>query len=204
MEIEVGKKYVSRDGKIVTIVKYDNEHRYGEHYYPYKGDNGYSYTEHGCFYISIRYNANINDLVEEYSEDDINDNAMKLEFGKKYVNRNGKIVTIVEYDPENKCDEYHYPYKGDNGFTYTENGRFYVGDDYNSREDLVMEYEDHERISEKNETISKEYITGRVDILIECLMDDCGLITNTGGNEFAVNAIKHCVCKIKEVFSEIM
>lgn len=130
---------------------------------------------------------------------------MRLEVGKNYVTRHGSIVTIVEIDNSYTHGGYRYPYKGDNGLYYTDNGRFFIGGDGNHEDvdDLVKEHKEDDCMKE-NETIDKEYVIECIDLLIDCLGNDINLINNTGGSELAVNAINHCISKIKEAFSEIM
>lgn len=60
MKIEVGKKYLTRDGKVVGITeKRDNQ------YTPYVGSNMYTYSEDGRVYITMTCNY---DLISEYQE----------------------------------------------------------------------------------------------------------------------------------------
>lgn len=201
LQLEVGKMYVNRRGKTVTIVEIDNNRKYHEVCYPYKGDNGYYYTEHGCFYVyDDGKSKDMNDLVKEYKDDETM-NELKLEVGKKYVTRDGYIVTITEIDNNYMHNNVHYPYKGNNERRYTENGYFYVCDDskYVDINALVKEYKEDETINEKRETIDKEYLAKCFDNLINDLEKDIILIKNTGGSASAVSAIKHCIDKINKV-----
>jgi len=61
VKIEVGKKYVRRDGDVVTIVKDDGHHRY-----PLVSDKNDDYTNSGKFYDGAL--TDDRDLIREYVE----------------------------------------------------------------------------------------------------------------------------------------
>ena len=130
IKLQVGKTYRSREGEEVKIV------RNGGGEYPCQGDNGYWYTESG------RWEGNgvesPDDLIEEVMISDVNQKhnemkTLKLQVGKTYRNRKGEEVKII--GKNNKC---WYPYQGDNGYWYMENGKW---DNYCTRhpENLVAE-----------------------------------------------------------------
>lgn len=67
---------------------------------------------------------------------------MKLEVGKKYVTRRGDIITITEYDGDYEFNGVKYPYRGSNGFTYTEDGDLMVlEEDHVGYLDIIKEHE---------------------------------------------------------------
>jgi len=57
---------------------------------------------------------------------------MKIELGKTYVNREGKEITITEFEDEQPVE---YPYLGDNNISYTSEGRYILGKE--SKLDLI-------------------------------------------------------------------
>ncbi len=59
---------------------------------------------------------------------------LKLEVGKKYVNRVGKVIEIVQKD-----EDVNWPYVDSNGDTYEEQGYFCDGTSW-SENDLIEEY----------------------------------------------------------------
>jgi len=59
---------------------------------------------------------------------------LKLEVGKKYVNRAGKVIEIVQKDKD-----VNWPYVDSNGDTYEEHGYFCDGTSW-SENDLIEEY----------------------------------------------------------------
>lgn len=60
LKLEVGKKYVNRDGDIIKIIAFS-----GEITFPYLGNDGETYTEYGS-YLAMGFNQY--DLVEECTE----------------------------------------------------------------------------------------------------------------------------------------
>ncbi len=202
LNLEVGKKYVARNGDIVTITEIDNDFT-NKNIYPCKGDNDLYYTEHGSFLIGS--GGTNDDLVKEYKEDEAM-NKLQLEFGKKYVTRGGKIFTISGVDNSYKYSGILYPYKGDNELYCTEHGSFLVDCDGNNKytdDDLIKEYKEDECMNEKNETINKKYVIECINKIINDLEEDINLINSTGGSGLSVNAIKRCINKINEVFLKL-
>ena len=59
---------------------------------------------------------------------------LKLEVGKKYVNRSGKVIEIVQKD-----EDVNWPYVDSNGDSYEEQGYFCDGTSW-SENDLIEEY----------------------------------------------------------------
>ena len=135
MKLEVGKKYKNRLGGIAEIVG-----ETGCEIYSYKSSHDYAYTESG----KLWWNGTSDyDLIEEYIEpkeekvlidlDKVKAEDMKLEVGKKYKNRIGEIVEIV-----NKTVCEIYCYKSSGGDTYTESGNVWWY--CTSGHDLMEEY----------------------------------------------------------------
>lgn len=93
--------------------------------------------------------------------------SLKLEVGKTYLSREGDRVGIVEYIENNIYHEY----RGDNGETYHEGGRWdYCGDE--CVEDLISEYVE-ETIKEGTMTFNyEEFKKGR------SVIDEDGNIVN--------------------------
>lgn len=60
MQLEVGKTYVNRLGKLCKIVEYDSD---PDNVYPYMDNNGREYIESGNFYLIVEDDF---DLIEEY------------------------------------------------------------------------------------------------------------------------------------------
>lgn len=117
LALKVGKYYKNRMGKVVKIT----EHTPGSDY-PYLGDSNLTYTAQGFYFPDSGLTDN--DLIEE---------ILKLEVEKTYKTREGESVHIIsmrEYDTD-------YPFEGDNGQSYTENGLVY--DDATDDDDLIEE-----------------------------------------------------------------
>lgn len=130
IKLEVGKTYLSREGKEVRIVGKNHE---GGH--TYKGDDGNWYTESGGWQY---YGKHPEDLIEEVTTSDASQkhNEMEvlvLQVGKAYVNRKGEEVKIV-----GKNDKDRHPYQGSNGKMYAENGKWgFLSDKH--PEDIIKE-----------------------------------------------------------------
>lgn len=68
MKLEVGKKYVTLGGDIVTIIEYDSNYKYDGVKYPYKGSNYHTYTEDGDLYAGDKDEFDDLDIIKEYEE----------------------------------------------------------------------------------------------------------------------------------------
>ena len=128
IKLQVGKTYRSREGKELKIVQYD-----GDPEYPYRGSDGEWYTESG----NLWYRERPGDLVEEVTIPDTNQKynkmkTLKPEVGKTYRSRAGEEVKIV------RTHNSAWPYVGDNGESYNEQGRFYSVN-WDSPYDLIEE-----------------------------------------------------------------
>ena len=92
MKLEVGKKYRTREGELVTV-----ERKVTTTPHSYIGSNQCSYTENGLWLYTEHSSC---DLIEEIQE-----TKMKLEVGKKYRTVCGMIVTVKSRnsDPQYPC-----------------------------------------------------------------------------------------------------
>lgn len=63
---------------------------------------------------------------------------MKIKVGKRYVARNGEIVSIVKKDKKS----WYYPFQSDAGMSFDQDG-FYYDSGAPSEHDLIAEFKDH-------------------------------------------------------------
>ncbi len=122
MKLEIGKKYIKRNGEILgPLVANDNcNTRAG---YPFKDERGYSYRADGVLYSVA---GSPEDIVAEYVE------PLKLEVGKTYLNRLNEQRTIRSYGATDKV------VYDTAGCCYWNNGR--TNSDSETARDLVSEY----------------------------------------------------------------
>ena len=66
--------------------------------------------------------------------------TLKLEVGKSYRTRDGERVEIIRYDSKHFYNGICYPYRGDNTFTYQEDGLI-INEDTDP-DDLISEWQD--------------------------------------------------------------
>lgn len=66
MKLEVGKKYVTLGGDIITIIKYDGDYEYNGVKYPYRGSKHTTYTEDGDSFVGDEYEIDDLDIIKEY------------------------------------------------------------------------------------------------------------------------------------------
>lgn len=81
--VEVGKTYLNRNGTKINIILRDSK---SNARFPFISDNGHTFSEKGKYWADC---DSYRDLVEEYK-------PIKLVLGRRYVCRNGKIVTIIK------------------------------------------------------------------------------------------------------------
>lgn len=108
--LEVGKKYKTREGKIVTIESEDDE--------DYLGDNSKVYYANGRHFLAYEDEF---DLIEEVKEE----LPFEMVVGGVYEMRNGKIEKIVEEGDDNT-----YPFYGTSGRCYTKEGAWIKGKEH--------------------------------------------------------------------------
>jgi|SRR5690606_9393394 len=130
IKLEVGKTYLNKLGQKTTIIKYRPNSLY-----PYRDEFGGTFTENGYYQDGVE---SLLDLITE-------ENGLKLEVGKTYLNRSGEKVTIHKYEPS-----YAFPFIG----AYTN------GDETSFREDGVWysnySPSDKDLISEVKESYIQE------------------------------------------------
>lgn len=80
MKIEVGKTYIARNGKFVTIKKHNLT-------YPFLGDNGQDYTTDGRYYKDSECDL---DLIAEAEEGVAGEITVRVPAG---------TIVLVEYEP---------------------------------------------------------------------------------------------------------
>lgn len=119
MKIELNKRYEMRNGKTINIVLNDNSL-----VYPFKADSGDWYTKDGHFWEEGYESPK--DIVRDISKD------LRLEVGKTYKTRNGRMIVIVKKREDDK-----YPFLSDTGSTYTSKGTFFCYEE--SSNDIVEE-----------------------------------------------------------------
>lgn len=129
MKIEVGKKYVTRDGKVVTITD-DLKQSYIESI-GICDDTEMIWGRAGNY---LKYAQSKFDLISEV-------NMLKLEVGKRYLTRNKEIVEIIKKDNNPNID---LPYHGevlndDSKFWYSDNGKTRVHMTNHSDYDIISE-----------------------------------------------------------------
>jgi ribosomal protein L27 len=153
MKLEVGKKYLNRDGKIVLITEKTDDIIYEF------TDGINTYLRNGNFWQDGESNGK--DLVSEYTEDKV----FKIEAGKRYYTRTGKITEPVEYKESSDWGKDYPIYakvKGDVGFYFTTEGRRLTKQE--TPEDLVKEYEEKKKLTLPLQ-VGKKYVTVEGDIL---------------------------------------
>ena len=100
-----------------------------------------------------------------YPKHNLKRNYMKnfetLEVGKTYKNGHGKSVKIIDYDDSTK-----YQFLGDNEFSYTNNGIFYLCGIYN-KQNLIELIEDEPTATEPTKPDRSDSISALVEFLNE-------------------------------------
>jgi hypothetical protein len=130
MELEEGKRYLNRNGQIIGPVhKRDEEKAYP---FIYKAD---IYTKNGRYFNDGQESQY--DLVSEYIEE----KHMKIEIGKRYKTRGGKISGPVERSNGTWGKNFPFMVKiGLSTYDFTENGERLLNQ--KTPEDLVSLYEE--------------------------------------------------------------
>jgi len=148
MKLEVGKWYLTRDGR-TAFVKYENN----DDAYVMKGfieddaDEEYSWTLTGAYYL---HRLDYRDLVEELNKE----HELKVEVGKWYFTRDGRRVLIHD-----KVDDDKYCMIGrienllDKEYAWTIEGSFFQGVQHPL--DLVKEIPPEETIVELKKEVEK-------------------------------------------------
>lgn len=109
-KIELGQKWKTRGGEIVTIVE-----NTGHNLYPWCAGDGESYTDSGL-YRSVR--TDDRDLMELIEDTPVKKPTKPaLSVGQKWKTRVGEVVTITSRD-----DHEYWPWNTDDGASYTEDG----------------------------------------------------------------------------------
>lgn len=102
LKLEVGKTYLSREGKKVKIVEYEDSGE-GGNTLEYLGDNGEWYTSRGSFW------EDIHDLVSEYVEDQIKENTVDFYYndfkkGNAAIDEDGDTVNFIsDFEGRDVC-----------------------------------------------------------------------------------------------------
>lgn len=68
LKLEFGKKYVTRGGDIVTIIRYDSNYSINGVKYPYIGSNYRTYRQDGDFFVGDENEFDDSDIIKEYEE----------------------------------------------------------------------------------------------------------------------------------------
>jgi hypothetical protein len=146
MKIKVNEKYITRNGKIATVVGRVEVSLT----YPFdveSGENHYSVTAEGYCYSK--------------SDPDSSDLVKKLRFraGESYYTNGNTSVTLAE--KEDQCGRY--VYEGSNGFSYTAEGKVYLAED--CIDDLIKPLKFKEQ---------KKYLTRNGNIATVLSSNPCG------------------------------
>lgn len=163
LKLEVGKRYLDRSGRVVTITDY-----HGSSTYPFNGDNLCTYTPDGREWEGAESKL---DLICEAAEKA--GSVIQLEVGKIYIARNGEVVEIVSEEKH-----YRYPFIGDNGRTYLPTGEF-SANETDTPFDLVTETLANRCLKLE---VGKSYINGSGDIVTIVLDDRVGDFRFHGNN----------------------
>ena len=131
LRLEVGKTYLDQNGKSVKIAYKKCE----SCAYPFVSSEGRTYAPGGQFLLLEPSSDNLVcedlDIINKQKKLEIKSD-FKLEVGKTYKTRNGRMIIIVK-----KRDDEKYPFLSDVGYTYTYNGTFFCNEE--STHDIVEE-----------------------------------------------------------------
>jgi hypothetical protein len=164
-KIEVGKYYISRDGeyKIGPVQEKGNDKEF-PFFAKYKSlktqdETSWWLTSDGRW--DNYKDQDYRDAVAEYTEE----KTFKVEAGKRYYTRNGKITEPVEYKESidwGKDYPIYAKVKDDVGFYFTIEGRRL--NSHETPEDLVKEYEEKKKLTLPLE-VGKKYVTVEGEVL---------------------------------------
>jgi len=146
INLEVGKSYLNRKGHVIKIVG-KNQDPLGT-LYTYISDTNSSYQSNGKYCVDEHPEDLIKEVPMQKKED--KKEVLKLEVGKRYLNRMGEVVKIVR----NERNPLHplYPYISDKGYSYLSNGKYCSSGE--NKEDLIKEV--------TPESIGRSYTTQQV------------------------------------------
>jgi hypothetical protein len=122
IKLEVGVKYLTRGGSVITLIDHNDNG------FSFMGSNDYIYTlgYGGSVFYDEESEGDIVGLAPEPSEYDV----VKLKVGVKYLMRSGD--TVVLHDCGSKTD-----LEGDNGYYYSHAFGGFVFDDEETTADIV-------------------------------------------------------------------
>lgn len=126
LQLEVGKKYVARNGDILTIARRSVLSRWPWASAEDSHGDTYTFTDSGRCGVDPQYDHDF-DLLREYVE------PLKLEVGRSYVDRRGVTVMIVEKQSSG------WPFRGNNEQLYREDGTWDTTVGHECEFDLVKE-----------------------------------------------------------------